>query len=86
MTERKEKATAKIHLHTEEEIAFIRKACQIGREVLDIAGKMVRPGVTTEEIDKVVHEETIKRDAYPSPLNYNNFPKSCCTYVACLVQ
>ena len=42
---------------------------------------MVKPGVTTEEIDRVVHDETIARGAYPSPLNYHNFPKSCCTYV-----
>jgi methionyl aminopeptidase len=32
-------------------------------------------------IDRVVHEATIERNAYPSPLNYNNFPKSCCTSV-----
>jgi methionyl aminopeptidase len=42
---------------------------------------MVRPGVTTEQIDQMVHEETIKRNAYPSPLNYHDFPKSCCTSV-----
>jgi len=63
------------------EIECIRVACRLGREILDIAGKMARPGVTTEAIDKVVHEETIKRNAYPSPLNYKFFPKSCCTSV-----
>ena len=58
----------------------MREACRVGREVLDIAGSKVRPGITTEEIDKVVFEECIKRDAYPSPLNYYFFPKSVCTY------
>jgi methionyl aminopeptidase len=52
---------------------------KLGREVLDIAAAMVRPGVTTDEIDAVVHQATIDRNAYPSPLNYRNFPKSVCT-------
>ena len=55
---------------------------QLGREVLDIAGAAIRIGVTTEEIDRLVHEACIERDCYPSPLNYYNFPKSCCTYVS----
>lgn len=38
-------------------------------------------GVTTEEIDRVVHEACIERECYPSPLNYHNFPNSCCTSV-----
>lgn len=59
----------------------LRHACQMGREVLDIAGKALRPGVTTDEIDRVVHEATLERDCYPSPLNYYNFPKSVCTSV-----
>ena len=42
---------------------------------------MVKPGVTTEEIDKAIHEFLISQDAYPSPLNYYNFPRSCCTSV-----
>ena len=59
----------------------MRKACNIGREVLDIAGKMVKVGVTTDEIDRVVHEACIERNSYPSPLNYFGFPKSTCTSV-----
>ncbi|KAF8759741.1 Methionine aminopeptidase [Rhizoctonia solani] len=42
--------------------------------------RAVRPGITTDEIDAIVHEETIKRGAYPSPLNYREFPKSVCTF------
>jgi methionyl aminopeptidase len=48
---------------------------------LDIAGKAAKVGVTTDEIDRIVHEATIERNAYPSPLNYRGFPKSCCTSV-----
>ena len=48
----------------------LRHACKMGREVLDEAGKALRVGVTTDEIDRVVHEACIERDCYPSPLNY----------------
>ena len=51
----------------------------MGREVLDVASRALRPGVTTDEIDRIVHEACIERDCYPSPLNYYNFPKSVCT-------
>jgi len=54
---------------------------QLAREVLDIAAAAVRPGITTDAIDLIVHEATIQRNAYPSPLNYRNFPKSVCTSV-----
>ncbi|KAF3764653.1 methionine aminopeptidase [Cryphonectria parasitica EP155] len=59
----------------------MRKVCRLAREVLDIAAAALKPGITTDEIDKIVHEECIKRDSYPSPLNYNMFPKSVCTSV-----
>ncbi|KAG6832390.1 hypothetical protein H0H92_002658 [Tricholoma furcatifolium] len=53
----------------------------LGREVLDIAAASIRPGITTDELDEIVHNATIERNAYPSPLNYRNFPKSVCTSV-----
>ncbi|KAG6846593.1 Methionine aminopeptidase 1, partial [Arthromyces matolae] len=64
-----------------EEQEKMRRACRLGREVLDIAASHVRPGITTDEIDEIVHQATIERNAYPSPLNYRNFPKSVCTSV-----
>jgi methionyl aminopeptidase len=64
-----------------EEIDGIKKACRIGREVLDIGGFAICVGITCDEIDKIIHDEIIKRGAYPSPLNYNQFPKSVCTSV-----
>ncbi|CRK27592.1 hypothetical protein BN1708_014849 [Verticillium longisporum] len=60
-------------------IAAMRKVCRLSREVLDIAAAAIKPGVTTDYIDEVVHKACIERDAYPSPLNYNHFPKSVCT-------
>lgn len=57
------------------------KASRIAREVLDEAIAVVKPGITTDFIDQIVHEATISRNSYPSPLDYCGFPKSCCTSV-----
>ncbi|GJN88330.1 hypothetical protein Rhopal_001295-T1 [Rhodotorula paludigena] len=64
-----------------EQIEAMRKVCRYGREVLDIAAAAIRPGITTLEIDAIVHEECIKRDSYPSPLGYHLFPRSVCTSI-----
>ncbi|GJQ08472.1 hypothetical protein GpartN1_g263.t1 [Galdieria partita] len=70
-----------IEVHGDEDLELMRISCQVAREVLDCAARVISPGITTDEIDDVVHQETLKRGAYPSPLNYYNFPKSCCTSV-----
>ena len=59
----------------------MRIVCRMAREVLTEASGIIRAGVTTDEIDAVVHAGCLKRNAYPSPLNYRKFPKSCCTSV-----
>ena len=63
------------------DIAAMRAVCRAAREILDAGAAIVKPGVTTDEIDRVVHDATIERGAYPSPLNYFHFPKSVCTSV-----
>ena len=68
-------------VHGPEEIEKIREACKIARGAIDAGHRAVKVGVTTEEIDRVVHEYIIENEAYPSPLNYYNFPRSCCTSV-----
>jgi methionyl aminopeptidase len=75
------RSNSSIRVYSSEDIAGMREACRIGREVLDLAGQAVRVGITTDELDKIVHEATIERGAYPSPLNYHRFPKSVCTSV-----
>ncbi|GJP54996.1 hypothetical protein CLOM_g13990 [Closterium sp. NIES-68] len=70
-----------VEIKSPEQIARMRRTCRVAREVLDVAAAMIRPGVTTDEIDKAVHDATIKAGGYPSPLNYYFFPKSCCTSV-----
>ena len=68
-----------IEQHSDADIELARTAGRISREVLDEVGKAVAVGVTTDELDRICHEETIKRGAYPSPLNYHGFPRSVCT-------
>ncbi|CCO26574.1 methionyl aminopeptidase [Rhizoctonia solani AG-1 IB] len=70
-----------IKILTPEEQESMRTACKLAREVLDIAAAAIRPGITSDEIDAIVHEETVKRGSYPSPLNYREFPKSVCISV-----
>ena len=59
----------------------IRAAARLAREALDAGHAVVKVGITTEEIDRTVHEYITSRGGYPSPLNYYGFPRSCCTSV-----
>jgi methionyl aminopeptidase len=43
--------------------------------------ELIRPGLTTEEIDRFVHEDTLRQGARPAPLHYHGYPKSVCTSV-----
>lgn len=70
-----------VPINSAEDVEGIRRACKLGREVLDLAHAAVRPGITTDEIDRIVHEAIIEAGAYPSPYNYFHFPKSVCTSV-----
>ncbi|CAL9038049.1 unnamed protein product [Musa banksii] len=70
-----------VEIKTPEQIELMRETCRIAREILDAAACIIRPGITTDEIDEVVHQATIAAGGYPSPLNYHFFPKSCCTSV-----
>ena len=64
-----------------ETLAKMRRAGRAAAEVLQVVGAAVRPGVTTDELDALAHEECVKRGGYPSPLGYKGFPKSLCTSV-----
>ena len=59
---------------------------QAAREILDLAASHVKPGTSTDEIDEIVHNASIERGGYPSPLNYRGFPKSVCTWVFSLPE
>ncbi|XP_074608474.1 methionine aminopeptidase 1-like isoform X1 [Acropora palmata] len=81
LSEIKSKQSMQIKVLNGEEIEKMRVACRLAREVMDTAAKNVKVGVTTDELDRIVHEACLERNCYPSPLNYHGFPKSCCTSV-----
>uniref|UniRef100_L7M8Z5 Methionine aminopeptidase n=1 Tax=Rhipicephalus pulchellus TaxID=72859 RepID=L7M8Z5_RHIPC len=81
LSEQAAKHSSVIKVLDEEEIEGVRLASKLAREVLDVALGAAAVGVTTDELDRLVHEASIDRDCYPSPLNYYKFPKSCCTSV-----
>ena len=61
-----------------QELACMRQACKITAAARALAGDMVRPGVSTKEIDKAVHDFIVSQGAKPSFLNYSGFPASTC--------
>ncbi len=60
-------------------IERMRHAGRSAAQAVVLAGEHCKPGVTTDELDELVHEFLIAHDAYPSTLGYKGFPKSCCT-------
>lgn len=64
-----------------QELLYMRKACEITAAARALAGEMVRPGVSTKEIDKAVHEFIVSQGAKPSFLKYHGFPASACISV-----
>jgi len=66
-------------VQTPEIIEKMRVASRVAAQALAAGGAAVQPGVTTDEIDRVVHEFLVDHHAYPSTLGYKSFPKSCCT-------
>lgn len=80
-SEQKLRGSTSIRSLSEEEIEGMKLACKLAREVLDEGVAAAGVGVTTDEIDRIVHEAAVERECYPSPLNYHGFPKSCCTSI-----
>ena len=80
------RGTRGVIIKTEEQIEGIRRSGQLTRKILDMVQERIGPGITTEQINDWVHEETLANNAYPAPLNYRGksavgFPKSVCTSV-----
>ena len=70
-----------IAIKNERELACMRQACKITAAARALAGEMVRPGVSTKQIDKAVHDYIVGQGAKPSFLNYNGYPASICISV-----
>ena len=64
-----------------EEIETIKKSAAINDAVLDLVAENIKEGMSTEEIDKLVHDYTVSKGAVPAPLNFEGFPKSVCTSI-----
>ena len=71
-----------VTIKTQEEIETMRVAGALAARTLSLLEDYVKPGVTTEELDRVAHDFIVNQnDAIPAPLNYRGFPKSICTSV-----
>ncbi|GGK66174.1 type I methionyl aminopeptidase [Amphritea balenae] len=71
-----------ITIKTPQEIEKMRVAGRLAAEVLEMIEDHIKPGVSTEEINKICHDYIVnEQDAIPAPLNYHGFPKSICTSV-----
>ena len=68
-------------IKTPEQIEKIKESGKINIAVLDYVAEHIKAGVTTQQIDDWVYEQTTSRGAIPAPLNYEGFPKSVCTSV-----
>ena len=66
-------------VQTDETIEKMRVASRLAARAMGEAGRAVAPGVTTDTLDRIVHEYLCDHGAYPSTLGYRKFPKSCCT-------
>ena len=71
----------KIRLKEAADIEGIRKAGRLVLDTLDLVESEIRSGITTDEINTLVHKFTLKNGAIPAPLNYRGFPKSVCVSV-----
>lgn len=68
-----------ISIKSSREIGLMRETAALARNTLVHIESFIKPGVSTEELNQICHDYILEHGAYPSPLNYNGFPKSVCT-------
>ena len=68
-------------IKTPEQIQGIKESSKINTAVLDLVSTNIKAGMSTEEINTLVHEFTISQGAIPAPLNFQGYPKSVCTSI-----
>lgn len=68
-------------IKNQEQIEGIKASSKINTAALDLVAKKIKVGMSTEDINKLVHDFTISQGAIPAPLNYGGFPKSICTSI-----
>ena len=69
------------HVKNPEQVEKIRAAGKLAAQAIELAGNSIVVGMSTNELDVIVHDFLISKGAYPSTLGYRGFPKSCCTSV-----
>jgi methionyl aminopeptidase len=69
------------HVKNPEQVEKIRAAGKLAAQAIELAGKSIEIGISTNELDIIVHDFLTSNGAYPSTLGYRGFPKSCCTSV-----
>ena len=74
-------STTDIDIKSQDEITALRRSCQLAADVLVMIEPLIKPGLSTGEIDRLCHEYIVAHGAYPSPLGYRGFPKATCTSV-----
>lgn len=67
-----------IKLHSPDAFAGMHAADQLAADILDALAPMILPGVTTEELDDIVRQITLKSSAIPATLSYHDYQHSCC--------
>ncbi|MDR2423079.1 MAG: type I methionyl aminopeptidase [Deltaproteobacteria bacterium] len=70
-----------IHIKSPTEIEMIRRSGRLASETLDYVGSILREGLTTKEIDRLVHRFILDHKAVPATLGYKGFPGSCCVSI-----
>jgi len=66
-------------VYSADRIELIRESSRIAAEAIQAVGRVIRPGVTTDDLDGIGHDYVVANGAYPSTLGYRGFPKSSCT-------
>jgi methionyl aminopeptidase len=78
--------SSSVEIKSTREIDAMREVGRLAADSLTKVAELIRPGITTNELNQFVHEDTLKKNARPAPLNYRNgdsppFPKSICTSI-----
>jgi methionyl aminopeptidase len=66
---------------THEQMEKIRHSGKIAAQAIELVGQHAKPGITTDQLDKIAHEFLIEHNAYPSTLGYRGYPKSICSSI-----
>lgn len=68
-------------IKTPAQIEGIRHAGVVNNQILDLVDGLMKPGISTEDINRLVHENTVRLGGIPAPLNFEGYPKSVCTSI-----